>query len=139
MRIDGLGPQLPIQPLNPPPPPAPAAGQSATSVTSLVNQAILQQEQTGGGGGGGGHGHGGGGGKKGAMEAIDDIAARATLNVEQRERSVLDRMREIERLKAQMAAQNEQVGEKSGDGEKGKSDDDASTGEDGDEDASETA
>jgi hypothetical protein len=41
--------------------------------------------------------------KKVALDAIDDIAARASVNIEQRKKTVLDRMAEIEKMKAELA------------------------------------
>lgn len=49
---------------------------------------------------------------KKAFDSIDDIAARNSLNIESRKKTMLDRMREIKQLKAEMAAADEQVGEK---------------------------
>jgi hypothetical protein len=39
--------------------------------------------------------------------AFDEIAARASLNIESRKKSVADRMKEIEQLKAEMAEADE--------------------------------
>jgi hypothetical protein len=107
VRIDGLGtPNLPIAP-------ATAAGRAASAppintALAAAAQALQQEEQKGGGGGGGGHGHA----KKAALDSIDQIAARASLNIEERKRTMLERMREIEKLKAELAAEAEKVGEK---------------------------
>ncbi len=49
--------------------------------------------------------------RKAGLEAIDDIAARAALNVE-RGKSVPARRREIEQMQAEMVAEDEAVGEK---------------------------
>jgi hypothetical protein len=111
MRIDGTGSPPPILPAASAPPPAPANAQ--TSITSLVNEALLQQQQ----GGGGGHHGGGHGVKKAGYEAIDDIAARASLNVKRAEKSVLERQREIERMRAEQAAKDAAVGEREDGGE----------------------
>jgi hypothetical protein len=107
VRIDGLGtPNLPI---------APASGSGAianaqpqTTAAQAIQQALQQEEQKGGGGGG----HGGHGVKKGALDSIDEIAARASLNIEDRKKSMLDRMRDIEKLKEEMALADQEVGEK---------------------------
>lgn len=106
MRIDGLGtPNVPLAPA--PAAVQPAGGQSAAALA--IQQALLQEEQKGGGGGGGGHGHGA---KKGALDTIDDIAARNSLNIEDRKKTMLDRMRDIEHMKEEMALADQQVGEK---------------------------
>jgi hypothetical protein len=109
VRIDGLGtPNLPLSPLTG----APAANQgvnaAGTTAAQAIQQAIQQEEQKGGGGGRHGGGHGA---KNVALDAIDDIAARASLNIE-RQKTMMDRMREIEKMKAEMAAEDEVVGEK---------------------------
>jgi hypothetical protein len=108
MRIDGVGGHPPLVP-GAGSPPAAASPASATSLTSLVNQQLLQQEQKGGGGGGHGGGHGV---KKPGLEAIDDIASRASLNIKRNERTVRARMREIEDLKDELAAEDREVGER---------------------------
>lgn len=106
MRIDGVGSQpLPV-PIVPASDPA-AAGATNASVTSLVNQALIEQQQRGGGGGG----HGAHGAPKKALDAIDDIAARAAIKLE-RERSPLQRQREIDKLTAEFEAAAERVDEK---------------------------
>ncbi len=126
MRIDGVGNQPPIPPGSIGGGRAAAAGNS-TSIASLVNQTLIQQEQKGGGGG-----HGGGHGVKKAngLEAIDDIASRASLNIEGRDRTVLDRMREIAKLQEAAEAASQQVGEKK-DGE-GKRNPEHESGDDDD-------
>jgi hypothetical protein len=106
VRIDGLGaPNVPYVPAAI----APAgASQSYNATANAAAQALQIEEQKGGGGGhGGGHGV-----KKMALDTIDDIAARASLNIEQRKKTMLDRMRDIEKMKAEMAADDEHVGEK---------------------------
>jgi hypothetical protein len=109
MRIDGVGAHLPLVPGSGSPAAASPAT-SATSLTALVNQTLLQQEQKGGGGGGG---HGGGhGAKKPGLEAIDDIASRASLNIKRNERTVRARMQEIEDLADELAAEDQAVGER---------------------------
>jgi hypothetical protein len=122
MRIDGVGSPPPIVP-GTSGPVAPASAASAPSLTSLVNALLLQQEQKGGGGGGHGGGHGV---KKAALDAIDDIASRAALNIKQNERSVRARMQEIEQLKDELAAEDAQVGERQPNGERDADDGDAS-------------
>lgn len=104
MRIDGLGaPNVPFAA-----PIAPAANTPSFNATAnAAAQALQIEEQKGGGGG-----HGGGHAKKAALDPIDDIAARASLNIEQRKKTMLDRMRDIERLKAELAADDEHVGER---------------------------
>jgi len=113
MRIDGVGGHLPLVPgagASAAPAASPA---SATSLTALVNQQLLQQEQKGGGGGGG---HGGGHGvKKPGLDAIDDIASRASLNIKRNERTVRARMQEIEDLNDELAAEDQAVGERGSD------------------------
>jgi len=120
MRIDGAGAPPPIVPgsLGPAAAPAGAPG-SAQQITSLVNQALIQEEQKGGGGG---HGGGHRGAKNVALEAIDDIASRASLNIRHNEKSTLARMREIEKMQAELAAKNETIGEKES-GEREQADD----------------
>jgi hypothetical protein len=108
MRIDGVGGHLPLVP-GAGSPPAAASPASATSLTSLVTQQLLQQEQKGGGGGGHGGGHGV---KKPGLEAIDDIASRASLNIKRNERTVRARMQEIEDLTDELAAEDQEVGER---------------------------
>ena len=107
MRIDGLGtPNLPLAPA----PAAPAAANAqpfSTSPSAAAAAQALQLEEEKSGGGGGGHG-----GKKSALNTIDEIAAQASLNIEERKKTMLDRMREIEKMKAEMAAADQQVGEK---------------------------
>ena len=106
MRIDGLGaPNVPYVPAAI----APAGpSQSFNATANAAAQALQIEEQKGGGGGhGGGHGV-----KKMALETIDDIAARASLNIEQRKKTMLDRMRDIEKMKAEMAADDDEVGDK---------------------------
>ena len=130
MRIDGLGtPNLPIAPA--------AAAAAAPSQTFNANAAAaalaLQQEQQKGGGGGG---HGGGHGAKNVIDAIEDIAARNSLNIEQRKKTMVDRQREIEALKLALAAEGETIGEK--DGRSGDEQQDA-RGDDESEDGSNTA
>jgi hypothetical protein len=97
VRIDGLGsPGLPPAVL----PGGNAAPQPQTVNNNAMLLAIEQEEKKGGGGGGGGHaGHA----KKSTMSTIDEIAARASLNIETRKKTVADRMKEIEQLKAEMA------------------------------------
>jgi len=118
VRIDGFSsPNIPIAPAAQP---AVAPAQTFTSQQTSAQQAALLalqlEEQKGGGGGGGGHG-GGHGAKKVALETIDDIAARASLNIESRKKTMLDRMNDIERMKAELAAQDALVGEKDPDAE----------------------
>ena len=129
MRIDGVG-GSPILPGSLGPAAPAAAPNSAQQITSLVNQALIQEEQKGGGGGGHGGGHGS---KKVALDAIDDIAARSTLNIQQN-KTMLARMREIEKMQAELAAENENVGEKDAD-ERERSDDDEPDGDAGEEEA----
>jgi hypothetical protein len=105
-------------------PPAAASG-AQPSVTSLVNLALQQQEQAGGHGGGG---HGGGHAKKAGYEAIDDIAARASLNLKRSERSILERQREIDKLREEMAAEDGAVHERE-QSEQQHADDDTPEGE----------
>jgi hypothetical protein len=94
----------------------PAAAPAQTANTQSFNTAAtaaaqaIEQEQQKGGGGGGGHGHA----VKKPLDSIDDIAARASLNIEQRKKTMLDRMRDIERMKTEMAAEDQAVGEKEG-------------------------
>jgi hypothetical protein len=117
MRIDGAGatPWLPnptgARPAGPPPP---ASGPAVTATSaanqaqqSVMAQALQQAEQQKGGGGGGGHGH-----SKTNLKAIEDVAARATLNIETREKTPAERFAEIERMKALQKAAGERVGEK---------------------------
>ncbi len=118
MRIDGAGatPWLPnptgARPAGAPPPAANTAITATSSANqaqqSVMAQALQQAEQHkgGGGGGGGGHGHS-------KMKAIEDLAARATLRIEPREKTVVERMAEIERMKALQKAAAEKVGAKS--------------------------
>jgi hypothetical protein len=107
VRIDGLGtPNLPLAPA----PAAPAAANAqpfGTSASAAAAAQALQLQEEKSGGGGGGHGA-----KKSALNTIDEIAARASLNIEARKKTMLDRMREIEKMKAEMAAKDERVGEK---------------------------
>jgi hypothetical protein len=128
MRIDGVGSPPPLVP-GASGPGAPASAANAPSLTSLVNQQLLQQEQQGGGGGGG---HGGGHGvKKLALDAIDDIASRASLNIKRNERSVRARMQEIEELTDELAAEEDaQVGERQPNGERESADGDESEASD---------
>jgi hypothetical protein len=119
VRIDGFtSPNIPIAP---PAQPAVAPAQTFTAQQTSAQQAALlalQLEEQKGGGGGGGGGHGGGhGAKKVALETIDDIAARASLNIESRKKTMLDRMNDIDRMKAELAAQDALVGEKDPDAE----------------------
>ena len=108
MRIDGLGtPNLPIAPAAAA---AAAPSQAFNANASAAALALQQEEQKGGGGGG----HGGGHGAKKVIDAIDDIAARNSLNIEQRKKTMLDRQREIEKLKLALAAEGETIGEKDG-------------------------
>jgi len=125
MRIDGAGALPPIVPgsLGPVAAPAGVPG-SAQQITSLVNQALIQEEQKGGGG----HGGGQGGAKKVALDAIDDIASRASLNIRHNEKSMLARMREIEKMQAELAAKNETIGEKES-GEREQADDETADDE----------
>jgi hypothetical protein len=114
VRIDGFGsPILPA--VTPAITPAQTANTQAFNTTANAAALALQEEELklhgGGGGGGGGH-HGGA--KKAALESIDDIAARASLNIEQRKKTMLDRQRDIEQMKAEMTADDQQVGEKDG-------------------------
>jgi uncharacterized protein YaiL (DUF2058 family) len=114
VRIDGLG--LPIIPaITPANTPAQTANTQAFNASANAAALALQEQELllhgGGGGGGGGH-HGGV--KKAALESIDDIAARASLNIERRKKTMLDRQRDIERMQAEMAADGQQVGEKDG-------------------------
>ena len=115
MRIDGTGsPILPA--VTPAITPAQTANTQAFNTSANAAALALQEEEQklhGGGGGGGGGGHHGGA-KKAALESIDDIAARASLNIEQRKKTMLDRQRDIERMQAEMAADDQQVGEKDG-------------------------
>lgn len=125
MRIDGLGTPN-VGPIS-----GGAAHTAGTSNTQSFNAsaaalALQLEEQKGGGGGG----HGGGHAKKTAMSSIEDIAARESLNIAQRKKSMLDRMRDIEKLKEAMAAEAEKVGEKKADGEEAEADRDRE-GEDG--------
>jgi hypothetical protein len=123
MRIDGVGSPAPLVP-GASGPVAPASAANAPSLTSLVNQTLVQQEQQKGGGGGG---HGGGHGvKKAALDAIDDIASRASLNIKRNDRSVRARMQEIEELKDELAAEDAQVGERQPNGERESDDRDES-------------
>jgi hypothetical protein len=102
VRIDGLGsPGLPPAVL----PGGNAAPQPQTVNNNAMLLAIEQEEKKGGGGGGGG-GHAGHA-KKSTMSTIDEIAARASLNIETRKKTVADRMKEIEQLKAEMAEADE--------------------------------
>ena len=97
MRIDGLGsPGLPLAPISG----GAAAGSAApfNAAASAAALAIQQEEQKGGGGGGHGHGV-----KKTALDSIDEIAARASVTIEQRKKTVLDRMADIEKMKAELA------------------------------------
>ena len=108
MRIDGMGPPAPLPPgaSGPAAQPASAAG---PSLPSLVAQSLLQQEQKGGGGGGHAGGHGA---KKIALDAIDDIASRASLNIRRTARKGGLTYDEIEALKEELAAENGRVGER---------------------------
>jgi hypothetical protein len=104
VRIDGLGtPNLPLAPA----PVAATVPSGQTTAAQAIQQALQEEEQKGGGGGGG-HGHA----KKVALDSIDDIAARASLNIEARKKSMLDRLRDIEKLKEEMALADQAVGEK---------------------------
>src|SRR5580698_824617 len=118
MQIDGVGatPWLPIV-TGARPAAAPAPAVTATSAAGQAQQSVMAQvlqqaeQHHGGGGGGGGHGH------SKNLKAIEDLAARATLRIEPREKTVIERMAEIERLKAAQKAAAEKVGEKKeGDG-----------------------
>ena len=109
MQIDGLGsPGLPR---------AISAGSGAAAQTPSDKAALLlaiqQEEQKGGGGGGGHAAHGI---KKTALDTIDQIAARASLNIESRKKTVADRMKEIEQLKAEMA-ESDDAGDENADDE----------------------
>jgi hypothetical protein len=129
MRIDGVG-GSPILPGSLGPAAPAAAPNSAQQITSLVNQALIQEEQKGGGGGGHGGGHGA---KKVALDAIDDIAARSTLIIQQN-KTMLARTREIEKMQAELAAENEKIGEKDA-GEREPSGDDEPDGDAGEDQA----
>ena len=113
MRIDRTT-SSPLAPAAAAPAAPAAAPQSGTqqSFNSSANAAALalqlEEEKAGGGGGGGGKHHA----TKTAISSIDDIAARNSLNIEVRKKSMLERQEEIERLKAEMEAKNQQVGEK---------------------------
>ena len=97
VRIDGLGSTgLPPAVL-----PGGSNPQPQTVNNSAMLLAIEEAEKKGGGGGGGGHG--GHAAKKSSPSSIDEIAARASLNIEARKKTVADRMKEIEQLKAEMA------------------------------------
>ena len=108
MRIDGFGtPNLPLAPASI----ATPAPSGQTTAAQAIQQALLEEEHKGGGGGGsggGGHGHT----KKVALDSIDEIAARASLNIEARKKTMLDRLRDIEKLKEEMALADQAVGEK---------------------------
>jgi hypothetical protein len=98
VRIDGLGsPGLPPAVL-----PGGTGPQPQTVNNSAMLLAIEEAEKKGGGGGGGGGGHAHDA-KKSTLSSIDEIAARASLNIETRKKTVADRMKEIEQLKAEMA------------------------------------
>jgi hypothetical protein len=90
-------------------PAAPASGaQSFSSNANAAELALqLEEERAGGGGGGGGHHP-----AKKALASIDDIAARNSLNIEDRKKTMLDRQREIDRMKAELAEADQPVGEK---------------------------
>jgi hypothetical protein len=135
VRIDGAGtPNVPSAPAAAPRPAAPDSGFAANVQTTNANAAsvsaaalALQQQELQKGGGGGGHG---GGHAKKALESIDDIAARNSLNIEQRKKTMLDRQAEIERLKAELAGADDDLDENDGErgdgpGEDGPPDDDA--------------
>jgi hypothetical protein len=108
VRIDGLG--LPIIPaITTANTPAQTANTQAFNASANAAALALQEQELLLHGGG--H-HGGV--KKAALESIDDIAARASLNIEQRKKTMLDRQRDIERMQAEMAADGQQVGEKDG-------------------------
>jgi hypothetical protein len=115
VRIEGPGSSPILPAVTPAITPAQSANTQAFNASANAAALALQEEELklhgGGGGGGGGH-HGGA--KKAALESIDDIAARASLNIEQRKKTMLDRQRDIERMKAEMAAGDQQVGEKDG-------------------------
>jgi hypothetical protein len=107
VRIDGLGtPNLPIAPLTGP---AQAPNTQFNTTAQAAAQALQQEEQKGGGGG-----HGGGHGVKKPIDTIDEIAARASLNIAQRQKTMLERQAEIDRMKAAMAEEDQQVGDKEG-------------------------
>jgi len=74
----------------------------------------IAEKKGGGGGGGGGGGHHG---AKNALASIDDIAARNSLNIEARKKTPLERQAEIDKMQAELAAQEAQVGEKDPDAE----------------------
>ncbi len=105
MHIDGLGA---VSITYVPTPVAPPAGSASFTAAQTAAAQALEEEEKKGGGGGGGHSSA----RKAALESIDDIAARASLNIEHRRRTTLDRMRDIELLKAELAGEDEHVGEK---------------------------
>lgn len=92
---------------------ADASSATRTQSQSQINAAALQQiEHKGAGGGGGSHGHGAV--KKSGLDAIEDLARRASLKIESRAKSVADRMSEIERLKQKQEANRRKIGERNG-------------------------
>jgi len=121
MQISGLGGfplWLPGGPVAAPAAPAPAAPPFAQLLPAAQLQqqnvaalALLQSEEHGGGGGG----HG----KKLNLKAIEDLAARASLQIEPRQKTPAERQAEIERLKQMQLAAAQQVGEKQPNGEGG--------------------
>lgn len=115
MRIDGIGsnPSL-LYGVGPVRAVAPAGTTGAAQQINAATLALLQAEQKGGGGGGGGHGHG----SPKVLSALEDLAARASLRIEQRAKTPEERMAEIARLRAQQAEAGERVGERQdGDGD----------------------
>lgn len=115
MRIDGVGsnPSL-LYGVGPVRAVAPAGTTGAAQQINAATLALLQAEQKGGGGGGGGHGHS----SPKVLSALEDLAARASLRIEQRAKTPEERMAEIARLRAQQAEAGERVGERQdGDGD----------------------